>query len=60
MSRMKDLEVVQAEGNGQGECKRCADNGIWNRHWTSMLYKIKGMEGLYCSECVKKIKEERQ
>lgn len=53
-------KITQCKGEGQGSCKRCNDHGLWNRHWMSMLYKIEGHEGCYCSECVRKIKERDQ
>lgn len=53
------MKVTQCIGNGQGECKRCSDNGKWNRVWTSMLYKIEGLEGCYCGKCVNDIKQEK-
>jgi len=31
-----------------------------NVNWMCFLYKIEGLEGCYCSDCVKKITEERQ
>lgn len=49
------LKVTKCHGEGQGSCKGCTDNGKWNRIWTSMLFKIEGMSGCYCSECVHKI-----
>lgn len=55
---MSELKITQCKGEGQGSCKRCDDHGVWNRYWMSMLYKIEGYEGCYCSECVKKIKDE--
>ena len=54
------VKVTQCKGEGQGSCKMCSDNGKWNRNWVSMLYRIDGYEGCYCSECVKKIKEYKQ
>lgn len=42
-------------GEGQGSCKRCSDNGKWNRVWMSMLYEIDGYDGCYCFDCVKAI-----
>ena len=51
-----DLKIKQCEGEGQGSCKMCSDNGIWNRQWMCFLYNIEGKEGHYCSDCVKKIK----
>lgn len=55
---MSNLKITQCKGEGQGSCKRCLDNGKWNRTWMCFLYKIEGYEGCYCSECVKKIMEE--
>ena len=54
---MSNLIITQCKGEGQGSCKMCSDNGIWNRYWMSMLYKIEGYEGCYCSDCVRKIRE---
>lgn len=54
---MSELKIIQCKGEGQGSCKRCNDHGVWNRHWMSMLYKIEGYEGCYCSECVKEIEK---
>ena len=56
---MGDLKIKQCDGNGQGSCKRCADNGKWTSIWSCFLYKIEGFEGAYCSDCVKKIKQEQ-
>lgn len=57
---MSNLKITKCTGEGQGSCKRCNDYGIWNRHWMSMLYKIEGYEGCYCSYCVKEIMEGEQ
>ena len=43
--------MIKCKGEGQGSCKRCNDKGIWNRHWMSMLYEIKGYDGYYCWDC---------
>ena len=51
-------KIMPCTGEGQGSCKRCNDHGLWNRHWMSLLYKIEGYEGCYCSECVRKIVED--
>lgn len=51
-------EVTQCQGEGQGSCKRCTDNGKWSRTWMSLLYKIEGIDGCYCSDCVKAIEIE--
>lgn len=52
------MKVTQCTGEGMGSCKRCSDNGDWNINWMCFLYKIEGYEGCYCSDCVKKIREE--
>ena len=54
--RMSELKITQCKGEGQGSCKRCTDNGKWNRNWMCFLYKIEGKEGCYCFDCVKEIK----
>lgn len=54
---MSKLKIRQCEGEGQGNCKRCTDNGKWNRMWMCFLYEIEGREGCYCRECVKEIEE---
>ena len=51
------MKITQCQGEGQGSCKRCDDKGKWNRVWTSMLYKIEGLDGCYCSSCVKELRE---
>lgn len=55
---MKILNIKRCKGEGQGSCKMCEDNGIFNRCWMTMLYKIEGMDGCYCSQCVDKIKKQ--
>lgn len=52
------ISVTQCKGEGQGSCKRCTDNGKWNRAWMCFLYKIEGLDGCYCSDCVKEIRKE--
>lgn len=52
------MKITQCTGEGQGECKRCADKGKWNRMWMSFLYHIEGMEGCYCEKCVREIEIE--
>ena len=54
---MSNLKITQCKGEGQGSCKRCNDQGIWNRHWMSLLYKIEGYDGCYCIYCIKEIEE---
>ena len=47
--------ITRRHGEGQGECKRCAEKGIWNRHWMGFLYQIEGYKGSYCERCCKEI-----
>ena len=54
------MKVTQCSGEGQGICKRCTDNGKWNMNWMCFLYKIEGLNGCYCSDCVKEITEENK
>lgn len=49
------MKITQCKGEGQGSCKRCVDNGKWNRSWMCFLYKIEGYDGCYCKDCVKEI-----
>ena len=49
------MQITKCKGEGQGSCKRCSDNGIWNIHWMCSLYKIEGLEGCYCEKCVKEM-----
>lgn len=39
------MNVTKCEGNGQGSCKRCLDNGKCNLMWMCFLYHIEGYEG---------------
>lgn len=55
---MNNLEITPCEGEGQGSCRMCLDNGKWNRMWMCFLYKIEGRDGCYCSDCVEKIAKE--
>ena len=57
---MSNLKITRCQGEGQGSCKMCSDNGKWNRNWMSMLFKVEGFEGCYCSDCVKKILNSEQ
>ena len=49
------MKVTRCTGEGQGSCKRCEDNGHWNRVWCSFLYEIEGFDGGYCYDCMKEI-----
>lgn len=50
--------VTICSGDGQGSCKRCLDNGKWGSIWMNFLYKIEGLNGCYCQDCVKEILKE--
>ena len=54
------MKITKCKGEGQGSCKRCSDNGKWNRHWMCFLYHIEGYEGCYCRDCVKEIQAEKE
>ena len=60
MKTMTKLKITQCPGEGQGSCKRCSDNGKWNRNWMCFLYKVEGREGCYCSDCIKEIQKESE
>ena len=51
------MTITKCQGEGQGTCRRCADKGKWNRSWMCFLYKIEGIEGCYCRNCVAEIAE---
>ena len=39
------------EKNGQSQCARCKELGVWHVEWTSFMYEIEGREGHYCWAC---------
>ena len=39
------MKITKCTGEGQGSCKRCLDNGKWNRMWMCFLYKIEDHKG---------------
>ena len=53
------MKITKCTGEGQGSCKRCTDNGKWNRNWMCLLYKIEGYEGCYCADGVKELQEQQ-
>lgn len=55
---MKQLKVTQCSGEGHGSCKRCNDKGKWNMSWMCFLYRVEGLEGCYCTECIKEMEGE--
>jgi hypothetical protein len=54
---MSNLKITRCTGNGQGSCTGCEKEKGWNRVWMSMLFKIDGFDGLFCADCVRKIKD---
>ena len=54
------MNVKQAVGNGQTQCRGCKDKGIWNVQWTDFLFRIDGLEGCYCRKCVNEIQAKEQ
>ena len=52
--------IKKCEGEGHGSCKRCTDSGKWNRMWMCFLYRIEGLDGCYCGDCVKEIAKARK
>lgn len=54
----KAKRITRCSGDGQGTCARCSEKGKWNRSWMCFLYKIEGMEGTYCKDCVDEIMRE--
>lgn len=44
---MKKLLVSKCVGEGLSSCKRCLENGKWNRVWHCFLYHINGFDGCY-------------
>lgn len=47
-----DRIIEPCNFEGQGSCKSCNDAGKYNRIWGCFLYKIRGKDGCYCSDCV--------
>jgi len=52
---MTNIKVTRCKGECQGSCTRCTKNGKWNRNWMCFLYKIEGMDGCYCSDCMREL-----
>lgn len=51
----KPRHIAYKKCKGRGSCDMCHIEGKFNRSWACFLYKISGMYGAYCSDCVKKI-----
>ena len=41
---MGDLKIKQCDGNGQGSCKRCDDNGKWTSIWSCFYTRQKALK----------------
>lgn len=54
------IKVSHCQGEGAGSCKRCTDRGKWNQNWMCFLYKIDGLDGCYCRDCVEEIRKEME
>ena len=52
--------MKRATGNGQSECKKCKELGIYSRTWTSFLYEVPGYEGLYCYGHAEELEQEQE
>lgn len=52
---MVDPLVKRCTGNGLSSCTRCRRLGRYSLMWDSFLFQIDGIEGRYCSDCVKAI-----
>ena len=50
------MKITKAIGNGQSQCSECKRHGKWNVQWTEFMYKIEGKDGIYCRDCVNKLK----
>ena len=48
------------EKNGQSQCRRCKELGIWHVEWTSFMYEIEGREGHYCWACAHDIENQER
>ena len=49
------LEITRCSGEGQGICRGCFDDGKMRRYPISRLFRIDGLNGYYCSDCVKNL-----
>lgn len=57
-TNFKTRKIIKCQGDGQGSCKRCKELGRAHINWTTFLYKIEGLEGVYCYSCVSAIQKE--
>ncbi len=51
--------MINAVGNGQGECYQCKKEGKFALDWMCFLYEteVDNFKHLYCYNCCKKIEE---
>ena len=52
------MKIIQAQGNGQGQCTLCKKRGKWNVKWMCFLYEVEGKEGVYCKNCADELATE--
>ena len=52
------MKITTAKGEGQSQCRRCKERGIFNVCWCCFMFEIEGHEGHYCRECMEEIKKE--
>ena len=52
------MKITQAKGEGQSQCRRCKELGIWTVEWCCFMYEIEEKEGYYCRECIEEMKGE--
>ena len=49
----EEVEVIRCVGEGQCQCDRCKERGIYNVSWTSMFYKLDEKdEHVICKDCL--------
>ena len=50
------MKITRAQGDGQGQCALWKKRGKWNVQWMTFLYKVDGVEGVYCKSCANEIR----
>lgn len=51
-----EYDVIHCLGEGQCQCKRCKDRGIYNISWTSWFYKLnENDKGVICRHCLQEL-----
>lgn len=54
-------DVFKCQGEGQCQCARCKDRGIYNVSWTSWFYKLnEDDKGVLCHDCIYEILIQRR